>query len=72
MLEHIYCIKSPTNYDKTQKLCVSVVIVMSHCIIQNMSGGTCLMWASGNGHVDTVRVLLEAKADPNINDEVKL
>ena len=48
---------------------------MSHyiiiIIIQN-GGKTCLMTASGRGYVDTVRVLLEAKADPNITDEVKL
>ena len=30
------------------------------------------MEASDNGHVDTVRVLLEAKADPNITNKVKL
>jgi ankyrin repeat protein len=35
-------------------------------------GSTCLMEASGYGHIDTVRVLLEAKADPNITNEVKL
>ena len=53
---------------------VSVVIVMSHyiiiIIIQN-GGKTCLMTASGRGYVDAVRVLLEAKADPNITDKVK-
>ena len=47
---------------------------MSHCIIiiiiQN-GGKTCLMVASGSGHIDTVRVLLEAKADPNITNKVK-
>ena len=30
------------------------------------------MEASKDGYIDTVRVLLEAKADPNITDEVKL
>ena len=30
------------------------------------------MWASGDGYTETVRVLLEAKADPNITNEVKL
>ena len=30
------------------------------------------MEVSGGGYVDTVMVLLEAKADPNITDEVKL
>ena len=39
-------------------------------IIQN--GVTGLMMASGGGHTATVRVLLEAKADPNITNEVKL
>ena len=39
-------------------------------IIQN--GYTGLMWVSQEGSTDTVRVLLEAKADPNITDEVKL
>ena len=56
---------------------VSVVIVMSHCIIiiirviQN-GGKTCLMVASGSGHIDIVRVLLEANANPNITNKVKL
>ena len=35
-------------------------------------GKTCLMKASGDGHTSIVQVLLEAKADPNITDEVKL
>ena len=30
------------------------------------------MAASEGGYTETVRVLLEAKADPNITDEVKL
>ena len=30
------------------------------------------MWASGGDSIDTVKVLLEAKADPNITTEVKL
>ena len=30
------------------------------------------MWASSKGYTATVSVLLEAKADPNITDEVKL
>ncbi len=33
-------------------------------------GSTSLMEASDEGHLDTVRVLLEAKADPNITNEV--
>ena len=33
---------------------------------------TGLMRASDEGYTETVRVLLEAKADPNITDEVKL
>ena len=39
-------------------------------IIQN--GYTGLMWASYHGYTATVSVLLEAKADPNITNEVKL
>ena len=39
-------------------------------IIQD--GETALMWASAHGHTDTVKALLEAKADPNITDKVKL
>ena len=35
-------------------------------------GSTGLMRASERGHTGTVRILLEAKADPNITDEVKL
>ena len=30
------------------------------------------MLASGGGRTDTVKALLEAKADPNITDKVKL
>ena len=30
------------------------------------------MLASGGGRTDTVKILLEAKADPNITDKVKL
>ena len=41
-----------------------------HSLIQH--GSTGLMEASESGHVDTVRTLLEAKADPNITNEVKL
>ena len=40
------------------------------CIIQ--WGRTGLMEASEKRYTDTVRALLEAKADPNITDEVKL
>ena len=46
--------------------------VSLHNIIIQGDGFTCLMRASDDGHVDTVRVLLEAKADPNITNEVKL
>ena len=35
-------------------------------------GSTGLMEASWSGYTETVSVLLEAKADPNITDEVKL
>ena len=35
-------------------------------------GSTGLMRASAGGYTETVSVLLEAKADPNITDEVKL
>ena len=67
--------KLPTNYHKTLiKVCVSIIIVMS--LLYNVTiqddGTTCLMAASGRGYVDIVRILLEAKADPNITDEVKL
>ena len=34
-------------------------------------GKTCLMKASEGGYTDTIQVLLEAKADPNITTEVK-
>ena len=34
-------------------------------------GRTGLMWASDNGHINVVKVLLDAKADPNIANEVK-
>ena len=48
--------------------CVSLKLMLS--IIQN--GITGLMLASVGGYTETVSVLLEAKADPNITDEVKL
>ena len=35
-------------------------------------GVTGLMLASDEGYTETVRVLLEAKANPNVTDEVKL
>ena len=35
-------------------------------------GSTGLMEASINGHTSTMRILLEAKTDPNFTDEVKL
>ena len=35
-------------------------------------GYTGLMLASSEGYADIVKELLEAKADPNITDEVKL
>ena len=43
---------------------------MSHSVIQ--CGWTGLMWASERSYMATMRVLLEAKADPNITNEVKL
>ena len=36
------------------------------------NGKTGLMKASKRGYAETVRVLLEAKADPNITNQVKL
>ena len=54
-------------------MCISHYCYVSlHNVIIQSDGVTCLMEASERGHVDTVRVLLEAKADPNITDEVKL
>ena len=35
-------------------------------------GETALMLASGGGCTDTLKALLEAKADPNITNKVKL
>ena len=35
------------------------------------AGWTSLMWASDKGYSNIVKVLLEAKADPNIINEVK-
>ena len=42
------------------------------CVHFIQEGWTGLMTASFGGYIDTVRVLLEAKADPNITNEVKL
>ena len=44
--------------------------LLSDSVIQK--GWTSLMAASYDGYGDIVRVLLEAKADPNITDEVKV
>ena len=52
----------------TQNLLPTALYTLS--IIQN--GYTCLMFASVRGFTETVSVLLAAKADPNITDEVKL
>ena len=44
----------------------------SLCDFTIQNGYTGLMRASGGGSVDIVRVLLEAKADPNIITQVTL
>ena len=45
--------------------CVSLLLIIQR-------GNTSLMWAIVGGCTETISVLLEAKADPNITDEVKL
>ena len=52
---------------------------MSHvvCIVYSLLsiiqyGGTALMRASARGHTEVVKVLVEAKADLNITDQVNL
>ena len=44
--------------------------VYSHCVPQD--GGTALMWASVMGHTDTVRALLSAGAQADLQDEVSI
>ena len=48
----------------------NILIWKLYLLLQD--GETALMQASGGGHTDTVKVLLDAKADPNITDKVKL
>ena len=52
---------------------------MSHvvCIVYSLLpiiqvGRTALMWASDGDHTEVVKVLVEAKADLNITDQVNL
>ena len=42
---------------------------MALLLIQD--GWTALMWAAQNGHGEVVGMLLEAKADPDVKDEVR-
>ena len=54
-------------------LCVWAIVNFLLCVLSTIQNGyTSLMRASGGDSIDTVRVLLEAKADPNISTEVKL
>ena len=48
--------------------CNCYIVTLNVCFIQN--GWTPLMTASFNGHVDIVRILIEAKAKVNTQDEV--
>ena len=53
--------------------CTCMLWISYNRIISILQDGrTGLMVASLGGFVDTVRVLLEAKADPNITDDVRL
>lgn len=48
-------------------------MIYEHTLLSILQDGvTSLMWASNNGHTDTVKVLLDAKADFNITDNVRL
>ena len=46
-----------------------ITVSISLPVIQD--GETGLMWAVEGGYLDAAKVLLEAKADPNITDKVK-
>ena len=53
-------------------VCFGKIISYNSIISILQDGMTGLMAASLGGFVDTVRVLLEAKADPNLTDDVRL
>ena len=53
---------------KESRFINNIITVYHSC----QHGCTGLMWASSKGYTEIVKVLAEAKADPNITDEVKL
>ena len=53
-------------------VCFGIIISYNSIISILQDGMSGLMEASREGFIDTVRVLLEAKADPNITDDVRL
>ena len=53
-------------------VCFGIIISYNSIISILQDGMTGLMVASCGGFVDTMRVLLEAKADPNITNDVRL
>ena len=44
---------------------------MSFFLLLPQNGATALIYASGNGHVNVVEMLLAAGADPSKQDEVR-
>ena len=44
---------------------------MSFLLLLSQNGATAIIYASGNGHVSVVEMLLAAGADPSKQDEVR-
>ena len=50
---------------------VEIYIQSRWCFVQSQFGWTALIWAAANGHVDCVRLLIDAGADTDASDNVR-